>query len=60
MKIPFVDVASFSLCPGKNLRAYGEAGAVTTNNPDLADKILMMRDHGMKQKYHHDCQGLQL
>jgi dTDP-4-amino-4,6-dideoxygalactose transaminase len=51
------DVASFSFYPGKNLGAYGEAGALTTNNEELAEKIQMMRDHGMKQKYYHDCEG---
>lgn len=51
------EAASFSFYPGKNLGAYGEAGAVTTNNSELTEKIKMMRDHGMKQKYYHDSFG---
>ncbi|MFC2088442.1 DegT/DnrJ/EryC1/StrS family aminotransferase [Calditrichota bacterium] len=51
------EAASFSFYPGKNLGAFGEAGAVTTNNSDFAEKLKMMRDHGMKEKYHHDSFG---
>ena len=40
------DAASFSFYPGKNLGAYGEGGAVTTNNEELAGKAKMLRDHG--------------
>lgn len=43
----------FSFYPGKNLGAFGEAGAVTTNNPGLAEKIRILRDHGQSRKYHH-------
>ncbi len=49
--------AAFSFYPGKNLGACGEAGAVTTNNPDLAQKIRMLRDHGQAEKYYHDIEG---
>ena len=49
--------AAFSFYPGKNLGACGEAGAVTTNDPDVADKIKMLRDHGQAKKYHHDVEG---
>jgi len=51
------DIACFSFYPGKNLGAYGEAGAVTTNNEELANKVKMYRDHGALQKYHHDTFG---
>jgi dTDP-4-amino-4,6-dideoxygalactose transaminase len=51
------DIACFSFYPGKNLGAYGEAGAVTTNNDELANKVKMYRDHGALQKYHHDTLG---
>jgi dTDP-4-amino-4,6-dideoxygalactose transaminase len=51
------DVAAFSFYPGKNLGAYGEAGAVTTANPDIAKKIKMFRDHGQSRKYYHDVIG---
>lgn len=49
--------AAFSFYPGKNLGACGEAGAVTTNDPDLAQKVRMLRDHGQAQKYYHDVEG---
>ncbi len=49
--------AAFSFYPGKNLGACGEAGAVTTNEPQLAQKIRMLRDHGQAQKYYHDMEG---
>ena len=47
----------FSFYPGKNLGAYGEAGAVVTNNQELADKLRMFRDHGQRKKYHHSIIG---
>ncbi|MDL1891191.1 erythromycin biosynthesis sensory transduction protein eryC1, partial [Nitrospirales bacterium NOB] len=43
--------------PGKNLGACGEAGAVTTNNAELAQKMRMIRDHGQAKKYYHDVEG---
>jgi dTDP-4-amino-4,6-dideoxygalactose transaminase len=49
--------AAFSFYPGKNLGACGEAGAVTTNDPSLADKIKLLRDHGQAKKYYHDVEG---
>ncbi|HZT68995.1 MAG TPA: DegT/DnrJ/EryC1/StrS family aminotransferase [Terriglobia bacterium] len=49
--------AAFSFYPGKNLGACGEAGAVTTNNPDLARKVRMLRDHGQAKKYYHEMEG---
>ena len=51
------DAGCFSFYPGKNLGAYGEAGAVVTNNPDLDRKIRMLRDHGQEKKYYHDLVG---
>jgi dTDP-4-amino-4,6-dideoxygalactose transaminase len=47
----------FSFYPGKNLGAFGEAGAITTNDSDLATRIRMYRDHGQARKYHHDVVG---
>jgi len=49
--------AAFSFYPGKNLGACGEAGAVTTNDPDLAQRVRMLRDHGQAEKYYHDIEG---
>ena len=51
------DVGCFSFYPGKNLGAYGEAGAITTNNSGLAEKMSMFRDHGQSKKYHHKLIG---
>jgi dTDP-4-amino-4,6-dideoxygalactose transaminase len=49
--------AAFSFYPGKNLGACGEAGAVTTNDAEMARKMRMLRDHGQSQKYYHDVEG---
>jgi len=51
------DVASYSFYPGKNLGAYGEGGAITTNNDELATIAKMIRDHGGKEKYNHEIYG---
>lgn len=47
----------FSFYPGKNLGAYGEGGAVVTNDYALYAKIKALRDHGSSKKYHHDYIG---
>jgi len=51
------DVATFSFYPGKNLGAFGDAGAVVTNNIELARKIKMLSDHGRTEKYEHELEG---
>ena len=50
-------IGCFSFYPGKNLGAYGEAGAVVTNDDAIAGKIRIFRDHGQAKKYHHDVIG---
>lgn len=49
--------AAFSFYPGKNLGACGEAGAVTTDDPALAQNVRMLRDHGQIRKYYHALEG---
>lgn len=49
--------AGFSLYPGKNLGAYGDAGVVVTNDDAIAEKCFMLRNLGMKVKYHHEIKG---
>lgn len=49
--------AAFSFYPGKNLGACGEAGAVTTNDEKIAQKVRMLRDHGQGRQYYHDIEG---
>lgn len=51
------DIGCFSFYPGKNLGAYGEGGAVTSNNPELIRTIGMLRDWGAERKYHHVLKG---
>jgi dTDP-4-amino-4,6-dideoxygalactose transaminase len=51
------DMGCFSFYPGKNLGAYGEAGLVTTDNPEFARTIRMLRDWGAEKKYHHVLKG---
>lgn len=52
------DLACFSFYPGKNLGAYGDAGAVTGNDPDLLNRVRKLRDHGRTTKYEHDEIGM--
>ena len=51
------DIAAFSFYPGKNLGAYGDAGAVGTDNEQLADAIRVLRDLGQSRKYEHVAIG---
>jgi dTDP-4-amino-4,6-dideoxygalactose transaminase len=51
------DAGCFSFYPGKNLGAYGEAGAAVTNDPAMAARMCMIRDHGQSKKYHHELIG---
>lgn len=51
------DAVCFSFYPGKNLGAYGDAGAVTTDDSRMAERIAMLRDHGRSAKYEHTIEG---
>jgi dTDP-4-amino-4,6-dideoxygalactose transaminase len=51
------DLACFSFYPGKNLGAYGEGGAVVTDNAEYARTIRMLRDWGQSRRYYHDLRG---
>jgi len=51
------DIAAFSFYPGKNLGAYGDAGAITTNRESLATKCRMIANHGRLHKYEHIFEG---
>lgn len=52
------DAAGHSFYPGKNLGAFADAGAITTNDPDLAERVRTLRNYGSKQKYHYETQGI--
>lgn len=51
------DAVAWSFYPGKNLGALGDGGAVTTTNPEIADKIRVLRNYGSREKYVNEVQG---
>ena len=51
------DAAAFSFYPTKNLSAAGDAGMVTTNSEEIAERARMLRNHGMRRRYYHDELG---
>ncbi len=51
------DVVAWSFYPGKNLGALGDGGAITTNNPEVADRIRVLRNYGSRIKYVNEVQG---
>jgi len=53
----FGNIGCFSFYPGKNLGAYGDGGAITTNDPEINEKIRLLRDYGQKIKYYHILKG---
>ena len=52
------DIVCWSFYPGKNLGAFGDAGAITTNRQDVMDKIKVLRNYGSRKKYFNDFIGL--
>ena len=54
----FGDLATFSFYPGKNLGAYGDGGAIVTNNQELEQKCRMYANHGRSSKFAHEVEGL--
>jgi len=53
----YADAAAWSFYPGKNLGALGDGGAVTTNNPEIADRVRVLRNYGSRVKYVNEIQG---
>jgi dTDP-4-amino-4,6-dideoxygalactose transaminase len=53
----FGELACFSFYPTKNLGAFGDAGMVTTNDPELAERVTVLRQQGSKARYYHDVLG---
>lgn len=53
----FGDVGCFSFYPTKNLGAFGDAGAIVTNDPDIARTVRMLRNYGSEVKYHNEMEG---
>jgi dTDP-4-amino-4,6-dideoxygalactose transaminase len=51
------DVVAWSFYPGKNLGAYGDAGAITTNDPEIENRIRMLRNYGSRKKYVNEIRG---
>jgi dTDP-4-amino-4,6-dideoxygalactose transaminase len=51
------DAVAWSFYPGKNLGALGDAGAVTTNRPEIAHRLMQLRNYGSEAKYIHEIQG---
>ena len=52
------NIGCFSFYPGKNLGAYGDAGAIVTNDHELARKARMFANHGRIEKYNHEFEGI--
>ena len=51
------DAAAFSFYPGKNLGAFGDGGAITTSDDELAERLRLLRNWGSRRKYHHEVPG---
>lgn len=53
----FGDIGCFSFYPSKNLGAFGDAGAITTNNKEIAEKVKVLRNYGSEKRYHNSVVG---
>ena len=51
------DITGWSFYPGKNLGAFGDGGAVTTNDGELAERLRVLRNYGSREKYHNEVRG---
>lgn len=51
------DAVAWSFYPGKNLGAFGDGGAVTTADPEVADRVRLLRNYGSREKYHYEVPG---
>lgn len=56
-RVPYTQTGAFSFYPGKNLGAFGDGGAVVTDNPAIKEKIEYLRNDGSKEKYQHKMFG---
>lgn len=54
----FGDAAAFSFYPAKNLGAYGDGGMLVTNDPEIDERVRLLRNYGSKVKYHHEVVGM--
>ena len=54
----FGDIGCFSFYPTKNLGGFGDGGMLTTNDPELADRLRLLANHGMRPRYHHSVVGI--